>query len=55
MGNSSDQFNRPQQMDFDNRGNLYVCDSGNNRIQMFALIDNRLCSSASTGNFYCLP
>ncbi len=53
-GSSFDQFNEPRHIDFDNKGNLYVSDSRNHRIQMFALIENKPCSPTSTGSFYSL-
>lgn len=32
------------------KGNLYVLDMDNNRVQMFALIQNQPCSVESAGN-----
>jgi sugar lactone lactonase YvrE len=37
QGNGDGQFNRPNGLALDNRGFLYVCDSGNQRIQKFKL------------------
>jgi hypothetical protein len=56
-GSESDQFNYPNDIAFDNQGNLYMNDQNNNRIQIFALIDNRPCSSASTDkiSFILIP
>jgi sugar lactone lactonase YvrE len=36
-GKEPGQFVRPHGMAFDSRGNLYVCDAGNQRIQKFAI------------------
>ncbi|CAF1144804.1 unnamed protein product [Adineta steineri] len=46
-GNRTDQLNHPTDLAFDDEGNLYVCDSYNNRVQMFQLIDNQLCSKGN--------
>ena len=40
MGSSSDELYDPWSMAFDSQGNIYVADSGNNRIQKFALTNN---------------
>ncbi|UJR16434.1 hypothetical protein I4U23_003336 [Adineta vaga] len=42
-GNANNQLKRPTALTFDKLGNLYVCDSKNHRIQLFALIDNQAC------------
>jgi hypothetical protein len=47
-GSESDQFDWPNDLAFDNEGNLYVSDQNNHRIQMFAITDNHACSPAST-------
>jgi sugar lactone lactonase YvrE len=47
------ELNNPTDLAFDNEGNLYVCDSGFHRVQMFALIDNRPCSAIATGSSDC--
>lgn len=49
-GNATNQLNKPAGLAFDIKGNLYVMDMENNRVQMFELIDNRPCSSKSEGN-----
>ncbi|CAF1182794.1 unnamed protein product [Adineta steineri] len=43
-GSKSNQLKQPTSLVFDKLGNLYVCDSKNHRIQMYALIDNQPCS-----------
>ncbi|CAF2136207.1 unnamed protein product [Rotaria magnacalcarata] len=43
-GNATYQLSKPTGLGFDMKGNLYVMDMGNNRVQMFELIDNRPCS-----------
>lgn len=40
MGRRSDQFNVPVCLSFDRRGNLYVADCWNHRVQRFAIEDN---------------
>jgi sugar lactone lactonase YvrE len=42
-GNATNQLNKPVDLAFDIKGNLYVMDMENNRVQMFELIDNRPC------------
>jgi hypothetical protein len=44
------QLGNPTDLAFDNDGNLYVCDSKYHHVQMFKLIDNRPCSTMSTGS-----
>jgi hypothetical protein len=45
----TNQFNTPSDVAFDSKGNLYVCDSWNHRIQKFSIIDNQPCAPISTG------
>ncbi|CAF4421481.1 unnamed protein product [Rotaria socialis] len=45
-GNGTGQLNQPVEFTFDSNGNLYVADLSNNRIQLFRLKENNLCSSA---------
>ncbi|CAF1144547.1 unnamed protein product [Rotaria sordida] len=46
-GNSSDQLNEPRHADFDSKGNLYVSDAWNHRVQMYTLIDNEPCRTSA--------
>ncbi|CAF2189535.1 unnamed protein product [Rotaria magnacalcarata] len=46
QGNGIDQLNQPDDFTFGSNGNLYVADLSNNRIQLFRLKENNLCSSA---------
>ena len=41
-GSGSDQLDTPTDLQFDQNGNLYVSDSGNNRVQKF-YIDTNSC------------
>ena len=43
-GNATNQLSKPSDLAFDSRGNLYVMDMENNRVQMFELINNQPCS-----------
>ncbi|CAF1013799.1 unnamed protein product [Rotaria sp. Silwood1] len=43
-GNATNQLYKPADLAFDMKGNLYVMDMENNRVQMFELIDNRPCA-----------
>ncbi|CAF1212987.1 unnamed protein product [Rotaria sordida] len=45
--NSSDQLNEPRHADFDSKGNLYVSDAWNHRVQMYTLIDNEPCRTSA--------
>ena len=47
-GSAANQLSSPDRLRFDSRGNLYVVDSGNSRIQRFALLSNGLCGKSST-------
>ena len=47
LGAASDQFCYPRSMAFDSHGNIFVLDSGNNRVQNF-LLTSSSCSKAST-------
>ncbi|CAF3844740.1 unnamed protein product, partial [Rotaria magnacalcarata] len=49
QGNGIDQLNQPDDFTFGSNGNLYVADLSNNRIQLFRLKENNLCSSAVSG------
>ena len=42
-GNESTQLSAPNSITLDSDGNLYVCDANNHRIQMFVLIENKVC------------
>ena len=46
-GDGADQLRYPTDLAFDRDGNLYVCDSTNNRIQRFELLESSPCKSAS--------
>ncbi|CAF4069868.1 unnamed protein product, partial [Adineta steineri] len=41
-GNESNQFSGPSGLFFDNEGNLYVVDNGNDRIQKFEITVNEI-------------
>ena len=43
-GNATNQLSKPSDLAFDSQGNLYVMDMENNRVQMFALVENQPCS-----------
>ncbi|CAF0986659.1 unnamed protein product [Rotaria sordida] len=49
-GNATNQLNKPVDLAFDMKGNLYVMDMENNRVEMFELIDNRPCSLESAAS-----
>ncbi|CAF1340951.1 unnamed protein product [Rotaria sordida] len=42
----TDPLDLPVDLDFDNAGNMYVCESGSHRVQFFALISNKSCSTS---------
>lgn len=42
-GSAATELYYPRSLSFDNMGNLYVADTGNRRIQMFALATNSCC------------
>ncbi|CAF2630029.1 unnamed protein product [Rotaria sp. Silwood2] len=49
-GNATNQLQKPAGLAFDMKGNLYVMDMDNQRVQMFELINNRPCLLKSTAN-----
>ncbi|CAF0931661.1 unnamed protein product [Didymodactylos carnosus] len=42
-GNGTTELNQPSDIKFDSNGNLYVCDTGNNRIQKFNILIDDSC------------
>jgi tripartite motif-containing protein 71 len=46
-GDGNGQFSEPEGIDADNSGHVYVADTGNNRVQAFA-VDNATATPAST-------
>ncbi|CAF3466755.1 unnamed protein product [Rotaria socialis] len=47
-GHEPNQFEQPVDLDFDNYGNLYVCDRVNSRVLMFKIVLNEPCFPVST-------
>ncbi|CAF1421609.1 unnamed protein product [Didymodactylos carnosus] len=43
-GNGTTELNQPSDIKFDSDGNLYVCDTGNNRIQKFNILIDDSCA-----------
>ncbi|CAF1184234.1 unnamed protein product [Adineta ricciae] len=54
-GDKLTQFDQPDDIAFDNDGNLYVCDRFNERVMMFSIIDNQSCFPSSTNRLNSLP
>ncbi|UJR06838.1 hypothetical protein I4U23_011126 [Adineta vaga] len=54
-GDNLTQFDEPDDITFDNNGNLYVCDRINERIMMFSIINNQPCFSSSANRLNSLP
>lgn len=52
-GSASNQFNQPHSLGFDNRGNLFVIETMNNRLQTFLLMSNS-CSKSFYDHHICL-
>lgn len=47
-GDELNKFEQPIDLDFDNYGNLYVCDRLNSRVIMFKIVQNEPCLPIST-------
>ncbi|CAF1463101.1 unnamed protein product [Adineta steineri] len=52
QGIGPDELNVPTDLAFDSNGNLLVSDFKNNRIQLFRLIDNTLCSTSDRNTIH---
>ena len=52
VGSAANELYHPRSLSFDNTGNIYVADIGNQRIQMFALATNSCCKIRQVGLFY---